>query len=284
MKTKNIVIILLLMAVTACLTYGISHATQLNVAIMQDMQGAAEKYQPLQQYLKTKGLKMELVETPNYTAAAKMFMRGEVDAMFSGSGIAGIMIIKNVAKPLVRPISKNGNNTYWAVILAPKDSVKYRNSADYFSGKKVTFCAEASSGEFYFHSIGGHKTASEMIKAASHEAAIHSLSKGNADIAIVKNRVWNKLKNKYPNLEVIGDDIGENPDGTLIVSTIMDSKLSKKILSIMLDLIEDDSSEAQKVKDEMNILGYLGTTEDDFSHTLYLLKKAGVNKNYNFKF
>jgi len=284
MDKKKIVISLLVMAITVCLTHGISHAKRLRIAVMEDMQGATEKYQPLQKYLSTKGIKMELVETPNYTAAAEIFLRGKADAMFSGSGIAGTMIIKNVAKPIARPLFKNGNSTYWAVILALKGSDKYTNSADYFNGKKVTFCAEASSGEFYFHSIGGHKTASEMIEAASHEDAIHALSKGNADVAIVKNRVWSKLKDKYPNLEVIGVDNGEYPDGTLIKSIIMSSELSKKVASIMVALMEDNSRAAQKVKDTMNILGFIKTTEDDFSHTFELLKKAGVNKNYNFKF
>jgi len=284
MKTKKIVIMLLATAVAVCLTHSISHAGRLKIAIMQDMQGAAEKYQPLEKYFKTKGIKMDFVETPNYTAAAEMFVRGGVDAMFSGSGIAGTMIIKKVAKPVVRPISKNGNSTYWAVMLAPKGAVKYTNSADYFNGKKVIFCAEASSGEFYFHSIGGHQTASEMIQADSHEAAIHALSEGKADVAIVKNRVWNKIKNKYPQLEVIGDDTGENPDSTFIVSKIMDFELSRKVMSIMLGLTQDNSWEARKVKDAMNIMGFIKTTEDDFSHTLELLKKAGVNKNYNFKF
>ncbi len=272
------------MAVTFCLTHGISHAYTIRIAIMQDMQEAHEKYQPLEQYLKTKGIKMKLIETPHYTAAAKMFLRGKADAMFSGSGIAGTMIIKNVAKPLARPLSKDGNSTYWAVILAPKNSDKYTNSADYFSGKKVIFCAEASSGEFYFHSIGGHRTASEMIEAASHEDAIHALSKGNGDVAIVKNRVWNNLKDKYPDLEVVGVDTGECPDSTLIASIIMDSKLSNKIASALLALMEDNSKEARKVKDAMNILGYIKTTEDDFAHTLDLLKKAGVTSKYNFKF
>jgi len=282
METKKIIIILLAILVTVCLTHGISHAESLKIVVMQDMQGEAKKYQPLKQYLKTKGINIDFVETPNYEAAAMMFVTAKVDAMFSGSGIAGTMIIKEVAKPVVRPILKNGNSTYWAVVFAPKGSVKYTNSADYFSGKKVVFCDESSSGEFYFYSIGGHKTASEIIKTTSHETAIDALAKGVADVAIVKNRVWSKLKSKYPNLAIIGVDTDECPDGTLIVSKIIDSELSEKITSILLALMEDNSLEARKLKDEMNILGYIKTTRDDFSHTLHMLKKAGVNKNYNF--
>ncbi|KPK02894.1 MAG: hypothetical protein AMK71_00665 [Nitrospira bacterium SG8_35_4] len=284
MKTKKIVVMLLAMAVTVCLTHGISHAERLKIGIMQDMYGAVEQYRPLRIYLRTKGIDLELVPTYSYAAAAKMFVRAKVDAMFSGSGIAGTMIIKKVANPIVRPLSKDGNSSYWAVILAPKGSAKFTNSADYFRGKKVVFCGMASAGEIYFHAIGGHKTASEMIQATSHEAAIVALSKGEADVAIVKNRIWDQFKNDYPELEIIGDDTGENPDGTLIVSKIMDSELSEKVTSVMLSLMEDNSPEAKKLKDAMNISGFIKTTEDDFSHTLELLKKAGVNRKFNFEF
>ena len=78
----------------------IAHADQLNLAIMEDMSGAAKKYAPLIGYLKNKGIEVTLIEVPAYTVAAQTFALGKVDAMFSGSGIAGTMMIKGVANPL----------------------------------------------------------------------------------------------------------------------------------------------------------------------------------------
>ncbi len=281
---KKIISTILVIVAAVCFTYGFSHAEQLKIAIMQDKKGAAKKYKPLVPYFKSNGIDISFVGTPNYMAAAKMFADGKVDAMFSGSGVAGSMIIKDVATPVARPLSKTGNSTYWAVILASKGSPKFDGSVDYFKGKKAIFCSLASSGEFYFRSIGGHETASATMKASSHGAAIDALSRGAADVAVVKNRVWDKMKDKYPNLEVVGNDTGENPNGTLIVSKKMAPGLSGKISSLLTGIMEDSSPEAKKVLEEMKLLGYIKTTEENFDHTLALLKKAGVNKSFSFKF
>ena len=284
MKTKIMLSILLGVAITLCLTYSYSQAENLKIAIMQDQEGSAKKYAPLVSYFETRGIKVSFINTQSYSEAALMFAQAKADAMFSGSGIAGTMIMKRVAKPIVRPLSKEGTSTYWTVILAQKGSAKYTESADYFSGKKVSFCSLASSGEFYLHAIGGHKTASELIQANSHESAIDLLANGTTDIAIVKNRVWDRVKNKYPDIEVVGSDTGENPDGTLIVSKIVSPKLSEKVTSILLGLMEDSSPEARMVKDQMNILGFIQITMDNFRYTLALLREAGVSRSFNFTY
>ena len=284
MKTKIMLSILLGVAITLCLTYSYSQAENLKIGIMQDQEGSVKKYAPLVSYFETRGIKVSFINTQSYSEAALMFAQAKADAMFSGSGIAGTMIMKRVAKPIVRPLSKEGTSTYWTVILAQKGSAKYTESADYFSGKKVSFCSLASSGEFYLHAIGGHKTASELIQANSHESAIDLLANGTTDIAIVKNRVWDRVKNKYPDIEVVGSDTGENPDGTLIVSKIVSPKLSEKVTSILLGLMEDSSPEARMVKDQMNILGFIQITMDNFRYTLALLREAGVSRSFNFTY
>jgi ABC-type phosphate/phosphonate transport system substrate-binding protein len=237
-------------------------------------------------YLATKGIDASFVSAKDYPSAAGMFEKGEVDAMFSGSGVAGSMMIKDLAMPLVRPVSKDGFSTYWAVVIAPKGSAKFSGSVDYFKGKKVLLTALASSGEFYFRSLAGAARSNAMLlKAASHGAAIDALDhKGQADIAIVKNRVWDKMKDKYPNLMLVGEDKGENPDNTLIVSKKVSSELAEKVSGVLLAVNEDASPLAQTVKSSMEIQGFLKTTSKDFEHTLSLLKKAGVTKSFNFAY
>jgi len=260
-------------------------AAEFKIIIMQDDKGAVEKYQPLLAYLKKNGVDATLVGAPNYTAAAKMFTAGEGDAMFSGSGVAGTLIIKDIATPSVRPLTKEGYSTYWAVIIGQKGSPKFTASADYFRGKRVIFCAVASSGEIFYHSIPNIKTAkATTLIAASHGAAIDALARGAADIAIVKNRVWDKKKGDYPTLEVVGEDKGENPDMTLMISRKADPKIASKVSALLLSLKDDNTPEAQTVKERLSIQGFIKTTKEDFRHTLSLLKKAGVTKAFDFKF
>ncbi len=268
-----------------CLMFSFAQAADFKIAIMQDDKGAAEAFQPLIAYMKKKGVDIALVGTPNYPTAAKMFAAGEADAMFSGSGIAGTLIIKELATPSVRPLGNDGNSTYWAAVIAPKGSPKFTGSADYFAGKKVMFASLASSGEFFYRSIPDIKSVkATILPAASHGAAIDALSRGYADVAIVKNRVWDKKKGDFPTLEKVGEDKGENPDSTLMVSKKANPNVASKISDALLSLKDDTSSEAKALKEKLNIKGYIKTTEDDFKHTISLLKKAGVDKAFNFTF
>jgi ABC-type phosphate/phosphonate transport system substrate-binding protein len=284
MKIKSL-FCMILMVFGVTLISNTAKAAEFKIIIMQDDKGAAEKYQPLLAYLKKNGVDASFVGSPNYTAAAKMFASGEADAMFSGSGIAGTLIIKDIAQPTVRPVSIEGHSTYWAVVIEPKGSPKFTGSADYFSGKKVIFTALASAGEFFYRSIPNIKNvkATTMI-AASHGAALDALSRGSADIAIVKNRIWDKKKNDFPSLEKGGEDKEENPDSALMVSKKADQKAVSKISDALLSLKTDSSPEGQAVKEKLGIQGYIRTTKDDFKHTLSLLKKAGVTKSFDFKF
>lgn len=258
-------------------------AADIKIGIMQAQAGDARKYQPLLDYLSKKGLTASFVTANTYPAAADMFSKGQVDAMFSGSGIAGAMIIKEVAEPLVRPVNPDGISTYSAAIIVKKGGEKFTGKSEYFSGKRVIFTSLASSGEFYYRSLGPSK-AKELMQAASHGAALDAVSRGQADVAIVKNRVWEKEKAKYTDLELVGKDNGENPDNTLIVSRKLAKATADKLASTLLGLGEDSSPEATAVKESMKITRFVKTTGADFKSTNALLKKAGVSKSFAFKY
>jgi len=99
-----------------------SVAADPGIAIMQDQTGVAQKYRPLIEYLGEKGIESSLVAAKEYPATAAFFAGGGVDAMFSGSGIASTMIIKELAAREMRPVDRQGHSTYWAVIITPKGS------------------------------------------------------------------------------------------------------------------------------------------------------------------
>jgi ABC-type phosphate/phosphonate transport system substrate-binding protein len=260
-----------------------SGAAQLRIAYTQDQKNFVQKYTPLMDYLAKKGIVPSYEEVKDYPAAATLFASGGVDAMFCGSGVAGAFMISELAVPLVRPVDPDGYSTYWTVVLAPKGSPTFVGSADYFKGKKVAFTSLDSSGEFYFDSLpGAAKTDAVRIKADSHGDAIEALDKGQADIAIVKSRVWDSVQHRYPNLTMVGEDRGENPDNTLIVSVNIPISLRAKIAADLIAMQDDPSPEAQAAKKSMKISGFIKTTDKDFEHTLALLKKAGVTRSFMF--
>ncbi len=283
MRHKMAGLVFMVVVLAGMTVAGLAHAADLKIGIMQAQSGDARKYQPLLDYLGKKGLNASFVTTNTYPAAAEMFAKGQLDAMFSGSGVAGAMVIKGVAEPLVRPVNQDGTSTYSAVVIVKKGTGKFTASNDYFAGKRVIFTSLASSGEFYYRSLGASK-AKEIKQAGSHGAALDALSRGQADVAIVKNRVWEKEKSKYDDLELVGKDPTENPDNTLIISKKLSSNTTGKLSAALLGLGNDNSAEANAVKESMKISKFIKTTPSDFSKTLALLKKAGVTKSFNFKY
>lgn len=260
-----------------------SEAAQFRVAYTQDQKSFVKKYMPLMDYLAKKGLVPSYEEVKDYPAAAALFASGGADAMLCGSGVAGAFMISELAVPLVRPVNTEGQSTYWTVILAPKGSPPFAGSADYFKGKKVTFTGLDSAGEFYFNSLpGAAQTDAIRIVAESSGDAIEALDKGQADIAIVKNRVWDSVQSRYPNLVAVGEDKGENPDNTLIVSVNIPISLRAKIAADLVAMQNDPSPEARAAKKSMKIFGFIKTTDKDFVHTLALLKNAGVTRSFLF--
>ena len=284
MKTKSF-ITAVLAVLFAGLMCDLAHAKSFRIIIMQDNKGVAERYTPLLGYLKKNGFTANFVSAPNYSAAAKMFANGEGDAMFSSSGVAGTMMIKELAHPLVRALSREGISTYHAVILAKKGGAKFNGTVDFFKGKRVIFTPLASAGEFFYQSFQNIKNLHTTAQiAASHGGAIDALSRNAADVAIVKNLVWEKTGVNYPEIEKVGEDSDENPEMPLMVSNKVDAKTVAELSRLLLALKNDMSPTAQEVKKKLDIQGYIPTTRTDFKHTLQLLKQAGVTKSFDFSF
>jgi ABC-type phosphate/phosphonate transport system substrate-binding protein len=258
-------------------------AADVRIGITQAQAGDARRYQALLTYLSSKGVSASFVTAPDYRAAADMFAGGKVDAMFGGSGLSGTMIIKGLAEPVLRPVTIDGVSTYAAVVVAPKGAARFDGAGRYFDGKRVIFAPLATAGEFFFRSLGPSKPAS-VLKAASHGAAIDALARGQADVAVVKNHVGAKEQAKYPALVSVGGDRGENPDTTLIVSQKLDAPTAKRLSELLLAIDKDGQPGAIAAREALAIRGFVPTSQKDFAHTLDLLRKAGVTRDFAFAF
>lgn len=258
-------------------------AGSFRIALMQSQRNTAAKFKPLEAYLKSHGIETEFVLAESYPVAARMFAERKVDGMFSGSAVAGAMIIKKLAFPILRPVSRTGTSQYWAVILAPRGAPQFTPTAEYFRGKRVAGCALAASGEFFLRFIpGAMESVRDFRLTESHEEAIEALARGDADIAIVKNLVWENLQIQYPKLEMVGSDPLKNPNDTLIVSYQTDPVLVGQISRALMQLAGDSSPEARMAREGLNIQGYVPTSLSDFDHTLQLLRNAGIGPDFNF--
>ena len=177
---------LIILTILCCCS--LSYADQFRIVFMQDEQGVAARFKPLETYLAKKGIEVSFVPASNYSSAANMFSVGTVTPL-------------------------------------------------------------ASAGEIFFRSLpGSMEVSATIMKALSHGAAIEILSQGTADMAIVKNVVWDKLKAKYPSLASVGEDTQENPDNDLIVAKRADAATVSAVSVVLLSLKSDTSPEARAEK------------------------------------
>jgi ABC-type phosphate/phosphonate transport system substrate-binding protein len=266
-------------------------ADTLHFVIMssEDPKKEGPKYTALAGYLKAGMPQIEDIQlrvAKDYPEAAKLFQGGEVEGMFSGSFVAGIFIKQELAAPVVRPVLANGASTYKAVVIAREGTKPFTGIAD-FKGKKVAYTLLASSGEAFVRGLlpAGEKPESVYtpVPAASHLVAINAVQSGAADYAVVKNMVWDPAK--FPGLTKVGEDKGENPNNTLIMTVAAAGKYGEEIKRLLLKLDGDAGAQAVEVKKLFGIKAFTPTTNADFAHTFEIFEKAGINaQTFNFSF
>ena len=126
---------------------------EVRLTVMPSEKPAAEisKYRDIPLYLQIRSTQIEKVRlnvTQSYAEAVDLFRSGRIDGMFAGSFVAAILIRKGEAKPVVRAVLNDGTTTYRALIVARKGTAPFGGAED-LQGKRVGYCALASSGEIF---------------------------------------------------------------------------------------------------------------------------------------
>jgi len=285
------VLSLVCLALTIATASAALAADTLQFVIMssEDPKKEGPKYAALAEYLKAGSpaiADIQLRVAKDYPEAARLFQSGEVEGMFSGSFVAGIFIKKGVAAPIARPVLNNGATTYKAYIIAKEGTKRFSGIGD-FRGKKVAYTLLASSGEAFVRSLlpAGEKPENLFtpVPAATHQIAINAVQSGAADYAVVKNMVWDPAK--FPGLALVGEDKGENPNNTLIMSSAAAGKYGEDVKRQLLKLESDAGASAVEVKKLFGVKAFIATTEADFAHTFEIFEQAHINaKTFDFAF
>ncbi len=239
------------------------------------------KYAALAEYLKA-GIpsigEVQLRIAKDYLEAAKLFQDGEADGMFSGSFVAGILIKKMIARPIARPVLANGATTFTTSIIARKGTKPFTGIGD-FRGKRVAYTLLASAGEVFVLGLlpAGEKPGNVYtpVPAPSPLIAINAVQSDAADYAVVKSMVWDPAR--FPDLALVGEDKGENPNNTLIMSNAAADKHGEEIRRLLLKIESDSSAQAVEVKKLFGIRAFIPTTNADFKHTFEVIEKVRIN-------
>jgi ABC-type phosphate/phosphonate transport system substrate-binding protein len=298
MRLRSLFELALLIAIALMVSSPVAQAKDnltLVLMVSEDPIKEAPKYEALSLYIRGKsekigGIKLEVAR--DYPEAAQLFRSGKVQGMFSGSFVAGVLIKKGLAKPLVRPEFASGVSTYKALVIAKKGTPAFKGISDFTAPpgvkrKIIAYCAIASSGEVYVRSLLPPGSRPDDLFSPfvcpSHEAALQAVNSGVADYAVVKNLLWDAKK--FPGLEVVGTDELENPNMTLLLTPDAYDRYGDDLMKILLGVERDTGEGAGRLKSTFGCRRFLPTSASDYVHTFFLMEKAHVDaRTFDFVF
>lgn len=251
----------------------------------QDIRKMEERYEPLAQYLGGKlNLKVILVYLDNYGEIYDKFINKQLSAAFFGSFSYALTRAKAKVEPIARPVYQ-GASTYRGVVIVKKDS-GIRNVGD-MKGKRLVLVHRATYAGYlyplvYFQEHGVNNLEeyfSRVTFAGSHDKAVFSLMRGEADVAISKDLVYNRIIEENP---ALGDKLvviavsAPVPSNALCASKDLEYSLKDKIRNILLNM--DKDNEATAALEALGGAGsFIRTDDSDYRNLYETISALGID-------
>ncbi|PIQ85440.1 MAG: hypothetical protein COV73_05785 [Candidatus Omnitrophica bacterium CG11_big_fil_rev_8_21_14_0_20_43_6] len=270
------------------LTYHVIESSEIKIGLVpeQDIRNMASRYEPLAGYLGKKlNLKVALIYLDNYGEVCDKFRNRQLDAAFFGSFAYAVTHAKSKVEPIARP-DYSGISTYRGLIIVRKDS-NIKNVTD-MKNKRLALVHRATYAGYlyplyYFkqHNVPDLEAFfSKVIFSGSHDKAIIAVLNGQADIALPKDLVYQRMVKENPDLEsklTVLSFSGPVPSNTFCVRNDLDSGLMKKLRNILLNLQND--REAGPVLASLGATSFIETSDKDYSNLYETIKALDIDLN-----
>lgn len=252
----------------------------------QDIRIMAARYEPLAAYLsKRLGLKVTLVYLDNYGELCDKFIYKQLDAAFFGSFGYALTHAKAQVEPIARP-DYQGVSTYRGLIIVRGDS-NIKNAAD-MRGKRIVLVHQATYAGYlyplaYFKEQGIErleKYFSGITFAGSHDKAIFALLRGEADVAVPKDLVYQRVIKENPDLEkklVVLAASNPVPSNTLCVRKDLEPVSKNRLKDVLLNLDKDE--EAKPALAALGADKFVETKDEDYRYLYETIKILEIDLN-----
>lgn len=244
-----------------------------------------KRYKPLTDYLsKAIGMNVKTKLLDSYEAIYSEMTSNKVDAAFFGSLSYVVMKSKIDIEPIARAHRTSGISTYRGVIFALRDKGVAENVKTW-SGKRIALVSKSTTAGYIFPKYyllrKGVKNFESyfgrVIYTGSHDAAILSVFRGDADIGCASDRIFNKLVEENPLLKerlVILASSLPVPANTFGMPKGKDTVLKSRIRKALLDL--DKRPEGREALDALGAVRFIETKEQEFAPIHEMLSSLGM--------
>ncbi len=256
----------------------------------EDIRSMAQRYEPLAEYLSKKlNQRVVLIYLGSYTEVCDKFIYKELDAAFFGSFSYVLTHAKSGVEPIARP-DYAGVSTYRGLIIVRQDS-DIKSVAD-MKYKRLALVHRATFAGYLYplHYFNKYKISdlwsyfSKVVFAGSHDKAILAVLNGDADIAVPKDLVYQRMIKQNPDLQkklVVLAASEPVPSNALCVSKDMDRGLKNKLKNILLNL--DKDQEAKGALQSLGAVRFIETQDRDYSNLYEVIKDLGLDlKSYPY--
>jgi phosphonate transport system substrate-binding protein len=251
-----------------------------------------ERFRLLGDYLSQKtGVEVKFTILSRYGNIIDRFNSENMDGAFFGSFTGALAIEKLGVVPIARPVNLDNTSSYRGYLFVRRDS-NIRGVSG-MKGKRMAFVEKATTAGYVFplaylreHGIrdSDHFFSSSYF-TGSHDAAIHAVLEGQADIGVAKHSIYDQMKADDPRVARDLVIIAESPwvpSNGLCVRKGLDEGLKQKLKQTLLGLDKDPKGAA--VLQQVGALRFIDTSVSDYQPVFEMAKKAGIDiKHYDYR-
>ncbi len=290
MKFKGAVLVVILLPViliTSFSAYAQPLQKEISIGLVPEINvfRQVSRYKPLEAYLTKKtGIKVNFNILTHYGDIIDYYLGMKLDGAFFGSLTAVLAYEKLEIEPILRQVNMDGTDTYHSYLFVRKDS-GIKGVKD-LKGKVMAYVDKATLAGYVFPVaylrdngvIDIKNYFSNYYFTGSHDAAIFAVLNGKADIAAVKNTIYDSLSKENPRIDkelVIIAESTKVPSNGLSLNKYIDESIRIKVKETLLNM--DKDTEGKKVLQEFGAKKFIETTRDDFKGVFTILEKAGID-------
>jgi phosphonate transport system substrate-binding protein len=250
-----------------------------------------KRYEPLGTYIESKtGIKIKFTMLSKYGNVVENFQKMELDGAFWGSFTGAIATQRLNVQHIARPVNLDGTSSYKGYIFTHRNSGI--TSIQGMRNKVFVFVDRATTAGYlyplsYFRENGINDIndyLDEYYFAGSHDASIHAVLDGEADIGSAKNTVFDAIAEKdsrvKSDLVILATSI-DVPSNDLGMRKDIDTNTITALQSALLTM--DESKAGIVALNRLRAKRFVKATASDYKPVYRILNAAGIDiDNYNF--
>lgn len=245
-----------------------------------------KRYKPIAEYLSNAldvNVKIKLLDS--YGSIYDEIKNKTIDGAFFGSFNYVLTQSRTDIEPVARPVETGEKSNYRGIIFTRKDS-GLTGDVRTWKGKKIALVHEVTTAGYIFprwylkkrginsleHYFG------RIIFTGSHDAAILSVLKGQADIGAAKDLIFEKLLSENPAIKdemlILAKSIAV-PSNSLCVRSNLDSNIKESLKKTLLSM--HNTPEGKNALKAMNALRFKETTDSEFNALKRMAKDLDID-------